>query len=377
LSKNRFSVTRRRRPVTPTCNPPPTAAAKQQIALHRVSECLYRTDCSIYYAILKVSGKQIKRSLRTSDRALARKRLAELRRQSYRLNPAAEMTFESVSAQWLEFLRSRGMKPASYQRRVVAVRSLSDRIGDKPVRHINRLHLERWAVRRSRACSARTYNIELETLKQIFTYAVEHGFVIESSAADLKRRRQPKPVITIPSKEQFKMLVADLRLVKQSQKAADFAEFLAYSGCRQHEASEIVWGEVDFTRKTLTISGGSRGTKNGLIRAIPLFPPLERLLVVIQDKTTPTPEPEQKVFSISDIRTALANACRRLGLPKWGHHAFRHFFASNAVEAGVDFMTVAGWLGHRDGGALLARTYSHLRAEHSVEMAKRMMFDAV
>ena len=46
------------------------------------------------------------------------------------------------------------------------------------------------------------------------------------------------------------------------------------------------------------------------------------------------------------------------------------------MEAGIDFRTVAGWLGHRDGGALLAKTYSHLRAEHSVEMAKRMVFDA-
>jgi site-specific recombinase XerD len=63
-------------------------------------------------------------------------------------------------------------------------------------------------------------------------------------------------------------------------------------------------------------------------------------------------------------------------MPKYHAHLFRHFFASNAVETGVDFMTVAGWLGHRDGGALLAKTYSHLRAEHSVEMAKRITFDA-
>ena len=183
---------------------------------------------------------------------------------------------------------------------------------------------------------ARTYNIELETLKQIFTYAIEHGFVIESPAAALKRRRQPKAVISVPTKEQFKTLVDDLRQ-GQTKEAADFAECLAYSGCRQHEASEVVWHEVDFDRMTLTISGGIRGTKNGLVRVIPLFPPLARLLVAIRERTMPALQPKQRVFAISDIRTALANACRRLGFPKWGHHAFRHFFASNAVEAGVDF----------------------------------------
>jgi hypothetical protein len=32
---------------------------------------------------------------------------------------------------------------------------------------------------------------------------------------------------------------------------------------------------------------------------------------------------------------------------------------------------------HADGGALLARTYNHLRAEHSVEMSKKITFDAM
>jgi site-specific recombinase XerD len=54
----------------------------------------------------------------------------------------------------------------------------------------------------------------------------------------------------------------------------------------------------------------------------------------------------------------------------------RHFFASNAIEAGVDFKAIADWLGHKDGGILVAQTYGHLRAEHSMEMAKRITFNA-
>jgi hypothetical protein len=41
----------------------------------------------------------------------------------------------------------------------------------------------------------------------------------------------------------------------------------------------------------------------------------------------------------------------------------------------VDFKTIAGWLGHKDGGVLVATTYGHLRQEHSDAMAKRMTFD--
>jgi site-specific recombinase XerD len=53
----------------------------------------------------------------------------------------------------------------------------------------------------------------------------------------------------------------------------------------------------------------------------------------------------------------------------------RHFFCSNAIEAGVDFKAIAGWLGHKDGGVLAAKTYGHLRNEHSAAMAQRMTFD--
>ena len=53
-----------------------------------------------------------------------------------------------------------------------------------------------------------------------------------------------------------------------------------------------------------------------------------------------------------------------------------HFFCSNCIEAGVDFKVIAGWLGHVDGGVLVAKTYGHLRDVHSREMAKRITFDA-
>jgi len=43
----------------------------------------------------------------------------------------------------------------------------------------------------------------------------------------------------------------------------------------------------------------------------------------------------------------------------------------------VDFQAIAGWLGHKDGGVLAAKTYGHLRNEHSAAMAQRMTFDAV
>jgi len=52
--------------------------------LHRVGECLYRADTGIYYAVLKVKGKQHRTSLHTNDRSIARRKLVDLRRQARR-----------------------------------------------------------------------------------------------------------------------------------------------------------------------------------------------------------------------------------------------------------------------------------------------------
>lgn len=43
-----------------------------------------------------------------------------------------------------------------------------------------------------------------------------------------------------------------------------------------------------------------------------------------------------------------------------GCHMLRHLYASTLISLGVDVRTVAGNLGHSDGGALVLKTYSHL-----------------
>jgi integrase len=157
--------------------------------------------------------------------------------------------------------------------------------------------------------------------------------------------------------------------------AADFIEFLAYSGVRQAEAAAVRWRDVNFDAGKLRITGGDRGTKNHQHRVIPLFLPLRRLLNDICNRKRPSTE--ARIFAIGDALLQLQRACKRLALPRYGHHSMRHFFCSNCIEAGVDFLTLSRWLGHSDGGVLVGKTYGHLRQEHSSAMAKRITFDAI
>jgi integrase len=86
------------------------------------------------------------------------------------------------------------------------------------------------------------------------------------------------------------------------------------------------------------------------------------------------PPQTECVVSIKSAKKCLDTACRRLGFPHFTHHALRHFFATTAIESGGDISTVAKMLGHRDGGALLMKTYGHLRQEHAFAVAKQISF---
>jgi integrase len=85
----------------------------------------------------------------------------------------------------------------------------------------------------------------------------------------------------------------------------------------------------------------------------------------------------EPIIKIWSARTALETTCRQLGQPQYSHHTMRHFSCSEAIEAGVDFKVIAEWLGHKDGGVLVAKTYGHQRNEHSATIAKHMTFGVV
>jgi integrase len=59
-----------------------------------------------------------------------------------------------------------------------------------------------------------------------------------------------------------------------------------------------------------------------------------------------------------------------------GCHMLRHVYASTLISRGVDVRTVAEYLGHSDGGALVLRTYSHLMPD-AEDRARRAIEDAI
>lgn len=345
----------------------------------KVGPNLYRDAAGRYYLLVKRGGKQFRRSLKTTDLALAKRRLREFQEQAGRLSTDgtnSSIRFNELAERWLAAKRP-DLKASSAGRRATALKALGPYFNGRLVRAIGAKEVEAWKIKRGPAISPRTWNIEVETLKQIFVYA-KHTLriLLDNPVEGLKRKKEGKSGIVIPSKEQFCALVNELRSGHRATgEAADLVEFLAYSGCRIAEARSVRWRDLNEQLGSVLITGGELGTKNHEARTIPFFEPLRRLVSSIR-KRKPFDPDNTPIFGIGNATLQIVRACERLGLPRFGHHTMRHFFCSNAIEAGCDFKVIAGWVGHKDGGVLVAMTYGHLRHEHSAVMAKRIVFDA-
>jgi Phage integrase, N-terminal SAM-like domain len=222
----------------------------RRFILKRVGENLFRSPCGTYFGILKIDGHQVRKSLQTGDRDTAKVRLEEFRLQSRRPQPAAvksrglsNSTFEALANRWFNANRME-VKPSGWERRRYAVKSLVKFFKQKMVNRITKLDVENWAIGKSKFVSPATFNKELDNLRMILRYACDHGIVDRNHAATIRRLKVPQPQITVPTREQFRILIADFRKypftdLKDTKPAADLCEFCAYSGCRLSKGSTL------------------------------------------------------------------------------------------------------------------------------------------
>jgi len=353
----------------------------RKVVFHRVAENLYRLETSGgYYALVKRGDKQFRRSLKTKDRKLAERRLKEYRDQvlNLRVTEDARLSFADVAKRWMA-VTAHTLKPSSALRREQCIKTLAPYFAGVSIRNIQRQHCERWLTERAPTVAAMTMNRELELMRAVFAYAVKLGLMLKNPAADIERRRVTQAKIQIPTREQFRKLVAAIRESdgrensrRKAKPGADLVELLAYSGCRLAEATSLKWQDVDFENGVFTVTGGEGGTKNHERRIVPMTSALRILLE--QFRNNPLTHPQDFISQIHSAKKCLATACRRLAYPLFTHHDFRHFFATTCIEAGVDIPTVSRWLGHKDGGALAMRVYGHLRQEHSLAAVQKVNF---
>jgi integrase len=344
-------------------------------AFQKVGECLYRYSANgVYYAWIKKSGKQIRRSLRTSDRALADRMLRKMKDGLAQVDPSkGKMTLAQLCDVFLKTVQHQ--KPKTVERKTCIVNRIKSHWptgSSTQVGKIKPSDVQLWLSRYSFGPASR--NLHLACVKDIFAMAVGDGVIIQSPAAGIQGVKRDNPIRKTPSFEQFQAIVENIRAQvfngHDANESADFVEFIGLAGLGQAEASALTWDDIDWRRGREQITTFRHKTKTGF--AIPLYPQLRPLLERRHAQRSPD---ETHVFRIKDAKRAIAAACKRLKLPAYSHRSFRRMFVTRCLEKGVDVKVIAQWQGHVDGGQLILKVYSHVRPIHSQRMAALMTLD--
>jgi integrase len=339
-----------------------------------------------YYARFWRDGKAVWRTLKTDVVSVAKYRLGE-ELKAFRSTVKAVKTVESgkgtvehLAQAYLASVKndvSIKATTAFYYGQIVQAifRSWPELKAAQP-KDISKTDCESWARRFSDQYSAHRYNNAVDCLRKIFDVAVEQGALYRNPAGTLSKRTPQRKHLELPSADQFAAIVESIRNASGwcSDSCADLIEFLAYSGCRINEARNVRWEDVK--ADGIWIHGGETGTKNKERRFLPLNPKLKALIQDLKDnpRYRRAERDDCYLLAVRECQKALDAACKRLNVKRITHHDLRHLFATRAIESGVDVPTVARWLGHKDGGALLMKTYSHLLQAHSQAMAAKVSF---
>jgi integrase len=231
--------------------------------------------------------------------------------------------------------------------------------------------------------SGRTVNLEVTCFRNVMNRAVDDGWLTVLPTLNLRPLKwtaQKRSLLPAADIETLCATAMKNKTFKNGRELADYVKLMAACGARRDETLRLKWSDVDWERKQLTI--GSDGmAKNRNARVVDFNAELEAHLQDMKTRRAPDtqwlfPSPQRGekdepaksyVETMRLVRTAAK-------ITRFGFHDLRHYFISYCVMSGIDFMTIAKWVGHQDGGILIGKVYGHLSNEHAQRQAQRVNF---
>jgi integrase len=339
--------------------------------------------------------------------------VAELRRlQTHRADNSLrtlERTpkFGAYAKKYLEFVSSgQGAKKAGTvgKERTILARWTED-IGNLRLDQIKRVHVNRFIESRLKEVdgegnpkvSARTINLDVIGLRVVLKRALSDGLIQRLPTEGLRPLKTSTPKRSLFTSADLDKLCnaaigtreKDGKQVPVTENAVQFVDYIrlmAFSGCRRNEALGLQWKDLDVDNGQLHVrrqvtSRGIEDLKNREGRTVDLNQRLKAHLKDMDGRRAPdsqwlfpSPQRGDKDIPAKTFRESLDFVRTAAGMPGFGFHDLRHHFISMCVMSGIDFMTIAAWVGHKDGGILIGKVYGHLANEHRKAMAEKVNF---
>ncbi len=326
----------------------------------RVGPCLYRYRSSgMYYAVVRRSGKLIRRSLETNTIEVAKRKLRDFLSEQEHAASDANKTYLDVHMK--EFLEGRTGAAKTLKR----YRQLTDHVcanwpggAHQVLAKVDHSQCSKWLSQWNGKVAA--YNHARQWLLAFFDFATANRKIYKSPLDKrlVKAMRRPQVIRNAPTPEEFEAILTEVRAqpyTDHADESADVLEFMGRAGVGQAETSGLKWEHINFKDETIKLFR----VKTQTSFQIPLFAKLRPLLDRLRVEN-PDASASEKVFKISDPKKALATACRNLKLPAFSARSFRRMFIIDALKKGIAVKRISRWQGHKDGGVLILKTYSEV-----------------
>jgi integrase len=271
-------------------------------------------------------------------------------------------------------------RPATLHCERAAQRRWLAHLPDIRLNEITRAHLNSFIARRQAEGNApRTVNLYMIALRNVLKRAIDDGYIKALPMENLRPLKVDHRKRALVPSERMEKLFAAAKTLHNGEMLSDLLRLMSTCGARVAETLRLRWADVDFKLRQITI-GADGLAKNRKHRVVDFNAALQKHLREMFSRRQPdsvwlfpSPRRGEADIPLVNFHKALELARQKAKLKNFGFHDCRHYFISHAVMSGIDYMTIARWVGHQDGGVLIGKVYGHLSNEHAKRQAKKLL----
>lgn len=297
----------------------------------------------IWWGRVQANGHEHRRSMRTSNRAEAKERLA-----AWAKDIEAQAYFGIERRTWddaqLAFVTSppSDIRPSTLARYMVSFRAVFPLLTGTPLQKIDRRAISRIGNRPG--VTNATRRRDLTAVSAVLRNAKRMGWIERNPVADFERNqiRERRDPIVLPPEHEVSTFIAACHESTRRGTLGYLAELLLSTGMRLEEAGSLTWRQVDLNRRACQLVR----TKSGRPRAVSLTGTAVRTLEGIPRALgCPWVFWHSEGLRYANLSSRFRAIKCRLGF-RWRTHDLRHLYAVRAIQSGVSIYTIQQQLGH-------------------------------
>ncbi|AMJ93608.1 hypothetical protein AVL56_04355 [Alteromonas stellipolaris] len=331
-----------------------------------------RKNSCFYYCEIKISGKTIIRSTRTTKKTLALRFESQLRETLYRQHVLGDRPTITIAEAIQEYASSK--KGAVNQQNLnTQVRTLNAQLSrvyplQSELHSLNGGHLTRLvSLRRKDGVAEGTIRLMLTTLKGVINWSKSAGYLQPDNLVIQKIRVNNQRTRTLSNHEESRLL--ERLMLNKSPDDYDLVVLLLDSAARLNEIQQLRWDSVDLKNGEIYLWRTKTNTES---------------IVKLTDRSLEILKRRQTIRKHSELvfpsktgglrRTtpkSIQNVYKELGLEGFCTHSIRHTTASKLVKNGMSLFAVSKLLGHSN--ISMSQRYSHLEQKAVANQAVEIL----